>query len=68
MEKYMTKLVKIPYHLFNSTVTEEELASLDETINQYAALGWELVAYTYLGGSNEVERGLLVTFKKQRDQ
>lgn len=68
MGKYMTKLINIPYHLFNSTVTEEELAKLDETINQYAKAGWELVTYTYLGGNHEVERGLLITLKKMEDQ
>ncbi len=65
MERYITKLIPLPYRMFQSTVTEEELAALDQTLNQYAEAGWELAAYTYLGGQNEVERGLLVTFKKQ---
>lgn len=64
MNRYVTKLMKLPYRVFNSTMEEEELAKLDETINRYAEAGWELVAYSYMGGNNEVERGLLVTFGK----
>lgn len=37
----------------------------DERIASYAAMGWELVTYTYMGGTNEIEKGLLMTFRKR---
>lgn len=66
MYEYKTEAVKIPYKLFHAAATEEDINIMDETINRYAGLGWELVTYTYMGGNNEVEKGILITFRKNR--
>lgn len=67
MYEYKTELMKIPYRLLNATVTEEDMKKLDAMINRYADYGWELVTYTHMGGNNEVEKGLLATFRKKRE-
>lgn len=64
MYEYKTEIINIPYKIFAAIATEEDIASLDETINKYAQLGWELVTYTYMGGNNEVEKGIVVTFRR----
>lgn len=37
----------------------------DERIASYTAMGRELATYTYMGGTNEIEKGLLMTFRKR---
>lgn len=64
MYEYKTELIKIPYKFFKATATDEDIMSINETINKKALLGWELVTYTYMGGNNEVEKGILMTFRK----
>lgn len=67
MYEYKTELVTMPYHFFRSTATETDLTKVDEIINKYAGFGWELVTYAYMGGNNEVEKGILITFRKERE-
>lgn len=64
MCEYKTELIKIPYKFFAATTTDEDIVLIDEIINKNALLGWELVTYTYMGGNNEVEKGILMTFRK----
>lgn len=66
MYEYKTELVKIPHRFFKATATDEDIVTVDGVINKYASFGWELVTYAYMGGNNEVEKGLLITFRKER--
>jgi len=61
--------MKVNWKLFKSSITEEESNEFDRLINKRAAEGWELVAYTFMGGGSgglgiDMGRGILITFKK----
>lgn len=64
MYRYHIEYLNIPYKFFKAGVTEEQISLIDERIASCAAMGWELVIYTYMGGTNEIEKGLLMTFRK----
>lgn len=65
MYQYDTEMIKIPYKLFTSVLTEDELKKMNDRINFRAEYGWELVTYTYVGGHQEVERAIVMTFRKK---
>jgi len=57
--------MKASYRWMNSSMREDEVAELDKLIAQRYREGWELVTYTFMGGSGgDIGKGLLITFKK----
>jgi hypothetical protein len=65
MFEYKSEILKISYKLLKASINEEEVRRLDDLINKRAAEGWLLVTYTFMGGSDNLRNGILVTFKKE---
>ncbi|MDR0778319.1 MAG: DUF4177 domain-containing protein [Methanomassiliicoccaceae archaeon] len=69
MAEYRSEIVKVAWKMWKSSIREEERNELDILINQRASEGWELVAYTFMGGGQgglgvDMGRGILITFKR----
>jgi len=69
MTEYRSEILKVSFKLIGSSIKAGEVNQLDELINKRAKEGWELAAYTFMGGGGvaigaDVGRGILVTFKK----
>jgi hypothetical protein len=69
MAEYRSEIMKVAWKMWKSSIREEERNELDVLLNQRAAEGWELVAYTFMGGGQgglgvDMGRGILVTFKR----
>ena len=44
-----------------------DIAMLDNLINERAADGWELVTYDYMATSMQIKGAFVVTFRKEKD-
>lgn len=44
-----------------------DVAMLDNLINERAADGWELVTYDYMATSMQIKGAFVVTFRKEKD-
>jgi hypothetical protein len=51
---YKSEILKISYKMFKSSINEEEIHRLDDLINKRAAEGWQLVTYSFVGGSDNL--------------
>ena len=65
MAKYKSELLKVSFKLVTASIKEEELAMLDEVINNRSREGWDLVTYAFMGNEGSFGRGILLTFKKE---
>jgi hypothetical protein len=64
---YRSEVLKVAFKLVMSSINPEEVAKMDELINQRRKEGWDLVTYTFMGGGggSDFGRGILMTFKKE---
>ncbi|MCL2509872.1 MAG: DUF4177 domain-containing protein [Methanomassiliicoccaceae archaeon] len=67
MTFYKSEILRVTYKLITSSINDEEVAKMDELINQRRREGWELVTYSFMGGGggSDFGRGILLTFKKE---
>jgi len=66
MTQYKSEIMKATYRWVMSSIRDEEVAELDKLISQRYREGWELVTYTFMGGTGgNIGKGLLITFKKE---
>ena len=66
MTQYKTEVMKASFRWMKSSIGDEEVAELDKLISQRYREGWELVTYTFMGGSGgDIGKGILITFKKE---
>jgi hypothetical protein len=66
MQKYKSEVLKVSFKFIKASIKEEEIELLDELINKRASEGWELVTYAFMGTEGSFNRGVLITFKKDR--
>jgi len=66
MIRYKSEMLKVSFKWVTSSITDEELVKLDEVINKRSKEGWDLVSYSFMGGSGGGwGRGILMTFKRE---
>jgi len=66
MTVYRSEMLKVSYKFVTSSIKDDDVAKMDEVINQRRREGWELVTYAFMGGgAGELGRGILITFKKE---
>ena len=64
--QYRSEIIKASYRFLKSSINEDEVVEMDKVINQRSREGWELVAYSFMGGSGgDIGKGILITFKKE---
>jgi len=63
---YKSEMMKVSFKWVTSKITDEELVKLDEVINKRSKEGWDLISYTFMGGSGGGwGRGILLTFRRE---
>lgn len=63
---YKTEILAVGTKWFSDKADANDIAALDQLINERATDGWELVTYDYMATSTQIKGAFVVTFKKQR--
>lgn len=63
---YKTEILKVSTKWFSDKADRDDIAMLDELINERAANGWELVTYDYMATSTQIKGAFVITFRKPR--
>ena len=66
MYTYRSEVLWVSSKWFSDKVNDEDVAKLDELINQRAREGWELVTYDYMATSVQVRGAFLITFGREQ--
>lgn len=66
MFEYKSEVLKISYKLLKASINDSEVVKLDELLNERAAEGWKLVTHSFMGGTDNMANGILITFKKEK--
>lgn len=63
---YKTEILMVSTKWFSDKANENDIAALDQFLNEKAAEGWELVTYDYMATSLQLKGGFVITFRKQK--
>ncbi len=63
---YKTEILTVGTKWFSDKANENDIAILDQFLNEKAADGWELVTYDYMATALQVKGSFIVTFRKQQ--
>ncbi len=63
---YKTEILTVGTKWFSDKADENDIAILDQLINERAANGWELVTYDYMATSIQIKGAFVITFRKQQ--
>ncbi len=66
MYTYKTEILTVSAKWFSDKANANDIAILDQFINERAANGWELVTYDYMATSMQFKGAFVITFKKQQ--
>ncbi len=66
MYTYKTEILTVGTKWFSDKADANDIAILDQFINERAANGWELVTYDYMATSMQLKGAFVITFKKQQ--
>lgn len=61
---YKTEILWVGSKFWSDKANEEDIAKLDELLNQRAKEGWQLVTYDYMATSSQIKGAFVITFKK----
>lgn len=64
MYTYKTQILTVGTKWLSDKADANDIAMLDNLINERAADGWELVTYDYMATSMQI---FVVTFRKEKD-
>ena len=65
MYTYKTEILMVGTKWFSDKADANDIAVLDQLLNERAADGWELVTYDYMATSVQIKGGFVITFRKQ---
>ncbi len=65
MYTYKTEILKVSTKWFSDKANENDIAELDELLNERAAEGWELVTYDYMATSVQIKGAFVITFRRK---
>ncbi len=63
---YKTEILTVGTKWFSDKADANDIAILDQFINERAANGWELVTYDYMATSMQLKGAFVITFRKQQ--
>ena len=66
MYTYKTEILMVGTKWFSDKADTNDIAVLDQLLNERAADGWELVTYDYMATSVQIKGGFVITFRKQQ--
>ena len=66
MYTYKTEILMVGTKWFSDKADANDIAVLDQLLNERAADGWELVTYDYMATSVQIRGGFVITFRKQQ--
>lgn len=64
--QYKTEILTVSMKWFSDKADANDIAALDQLLNERAADGWELVTYDYMATSLQVKGAFVVTFRKPK--
>lgn len=64
MYVYKTEILMVGTKLFSDKADANDIAALDQLLNERAADGWELVTYDYMATSVQIKGAFVVTFRR----
>lgn len=67
MYTYKTEILTVGTKWLSDKADANDIAMLDNLINERAADGWELVTYDYMATSMQIKVAFVVTFRKEKD-
>ena len=62
-----TEILTVGTKWLSDKADANDIAMLDNLINERAADGWELVTYDYMATSMQIKGAFVVTFRKEKD-
>lgn len=63
---YKTEILTVGIKWISDKADTNDIAALDQLINERAADGWELVTYDYMATSIQIKGAFVITFRKQQ--
>lgn len=63
---YKTEILTVGTKWFSDKADTNDIALLDQLLNERSADGWELVTYDYMATSVQVKGAFVITFRKQQ--
>lgn len=62
---YKSEILTVGTKWLSDKADEDDVAVLDQLLNERSADGWELVTYDYMATSTQIKGAFVVTFRKQ---
>jgi len=62
---YKSEILTVGTKWLSDKADEDDIAVLDQLLNERSADGWELVTYDYMATSTQIKGAFVVTFRKQ---
>ena len=62
---YKSEILTVGTKWISDKADEDDIAVLDQLLNERSADGWELVTYDYMATSTQIKGSFFVTFRKQ---
>ena len=63
---YKSEILTVGTKWISDKADEDDIAVLDQLLNERSADGWELVTYDYMATSIQIKGAFVITFRKQR--
>lgn len=63
---YKSEILTVGTKWISDKADEDDIAVLDQLLNERSADGWELVTYDYMATSVQVKGAFVITFRKQQ--
>jgi hypothetical protein len=65
MYVYESVILTVGAKLFSDKANVDDIALLDDLLNEKAAEGWELATYDYMATSSQIRGAFVVTFRRE---
>ena len=62
---YKSEILTVGTKWISDKADEDDIAVLDQLLNERSADGWELVTYDYMATSTQIKGAFVVKFRKQ---
>ena len=63
---YKSEILTVGTKWISDKADEDDIAVLDQLLNERSADGWELVTYDYMATSLQIKGAFVITFRKQQ--
>ena len=63
---YKSEILTVGTKWISDKADEDDIAVLDQLLNERSADGWELVTYDYMATSLQIKGAFVITFRKPK--